>query len=64
MKAIKKDNVIKYNAVQYTMSEKNVLTRIQHPFIISLKYAFQTEDQLCMILDYICGGLYLIVSYY
>lgn len=57
MKVIRKDQVIKHNAVQHTMSEKNVLTRIKHPFIVSLKYSFQTESKLYMILDYIGGGI-------
>lgn len=56
MKVIRKDQVIKHNAVKHTMSEKNVLTRIKHPFIVSLKYSFQTESKLYMILDYIGGG--------
>ena len=56
MKVIKKDSVVQHNAVTHTLSEKRVLSRISHPYIISLKYAFQTEDKLHMILDYICGG--------
>jgi len=56
MKVIRKDSVIKHNAVKHTLSERNVLMRINNPFIVSLKYSFQTEDKLYMILDYIAGG--------
>lgn len=28
----------------------------QHPFIVDLKYAFQTGDKLYLILEYMCGG--------
>lgn len=58
MKVINKDAVIQHNAVKHTMAERNVLKKINHPFIVSLKYSFQTEDKLYMILDYINGGLY------
>jgi serine/threonine protein kinase len=42
--------------VEHTISEKNVLKRISHPFIVSLKYSFQTADKLYLVLDYLCGG--------
>src|ERR1700722_7861409 len=56
MKVINKDAVFRHNAVKHTMSERNILRKINHPFIVSLKYSFQTEDKLYMILDYINGG--------
>lgn len=56
MKVINKDAVIQHNAVKHTMSERNVLKKINHPFIVSLKFSFQTQDKLYMILDYINGG--------
>eukprot|EP01118_Nematostelium_gracile_P014786 TRINITY_DN5840_c0_g1_i1.p1 TRINITY_DN5840_c0_g1~~TRINITY_DN5840_c0_g1_i1.p1 ORF type:complete len:347 (-),score=82.70 TRINITY_DN5840_c0_g1_i1:720-1760(-) len=56
MKIIKKDAVFKHNAVKHTMAERNILRRINNPFIVSLKYSFQTQDKLYMILDYINGG--------
>jgi serine/threonine protein kinase len=28
----------------------------QHPFIVDLKYAFQTNYKLYLILEYMCGG--------
>eukprot|EP01027_Heterolobosea_sp_BB2_P015206 GEZU01021778.1.p1 GENE.GEZU01021778.1~~GEZU01021778.1.p1 ORF type:complete len:255 (+),score=69.26 GEZU01021778.1:670-1434(+) len=42
MKVLKKDAIIKDNMVTHTMSEKNILQKVQHPFIVSLRYAFQT----------------------
>jgi len=33
-----------------------VLENIEHPFIVSLRFAFQTDDKLYMILDYFTGG--------
>jgi len=33
-----------------------ILEKIDHPFIVGLKYAFQTKEKLYMILEYVCGG--------
>ena len=33
-----------------------VLTAVEHPFIVALRYSFQTEDHLCFCLDFIEGG--------
>jgi len=56
MKVLRKEAVVQNDAVEHTISEKNVLKRISHPFIVSLKYSFQTADKLYLVLDYLCGG--------
>ena len=38
------------------MTERNVLSFTNHPFIVGLNYAFQTIDELFLILDYCPGG--------
>lgn len=38
------------------MTERNVLSYVKHPFIVSLHYAFQTSEKLGLILDYCPGG--------
>jgi serine/threonine protein kinase len=42
--------------VQHTWNERNVLEKINHPFIIKLRYAFQTEAKLFFVVDYCPGG--------
>lgn len=40
-----------------TQAERDILTKIRSkPFLVHLHYAFQTEDKLNLILDYVCGG--------
>jgi len=56
MKVLRKDTIIARKQVSHTKSEKNILMKIQHAFIVNLNYAFQTKDKLYMILDYINGG--------
>ena len=56
MKVLKKDKVRKKNQVERTKTERRVLERINNPFIVKLKYAFQDTRKLYFVLDYCCGG--------
>mmetsp|Transcript_314 Transcript_314/g.342 ORF Transcript_314/g.342 Transcript_314/m.342 type:complete len:441 (-) Transcript_314:111-1433(-) len=56
MKVMRKDAIIQKNQVTHTKDEKSILQKIKHPFIVNLHFAFQTEDKLYMILDYVNGG--------
>src|SRR5690348_1927063 len=56
MKVLRKEAIIARNEVNHTKAEKRILQKVQHPFIVQLHYAFQTEDKLYMILDFINGG--------
>lgn len=56
MKCLNKSNVKKRNQVEHTRTERSVLTRAKHPFIVHLHYAFQTSNKLYFVLDYCPGG--------
>jgi len=56
IKVIDKRILISQNQTHSIYREKEVLACVEHPFIIALRYAFQTEDHLCLVLDYIEGG--------
>jgi serine/threonine protein kinase len=39
------------------MAERNVLkSNINHPFLVSLHYSFQTKEKLYFVLDFLNGG--------
>jgi len=40
MKVLSKDKIISNNLVKYAQTERNVLSYIEHPFIVNLNYAF------------------------
>lgn len=42
--------------MRYAKTERNVLSYTQHPFIVNLNYAFQSQDKLFLILEYCPGG--------
>ena len=55
-KVIDKRILISQNQTHSIFREKEVLALVEHPFIVALRYAFQTEDHLCFVLDFIEGG--------
>lgn len=56
MKQLDKDHVLSLAAVTFTLTERHVLKTYNHPFVVSLKYSFQTKSSLFMVLDYVGGG--------
>ncbi|KAI3936253.1 hypothetical protein MKW92_044553 [Papaver armeniacum] len=56
MKVMRKDTIIKKNHVDYMRAERDILTKVDHPFIVQLRYSFQTKSKLYLILDFINGG--------
>ena len=56
IKVIHKKRVTERKHVAHTKTERRVLGKIRHPFIVSLHFAFQTEHKLYLALDYCPGG--------
>nr|UAJ21407.1 RAC serine/threonine-protein kinase [Cyrtorhinus lividipennis] len=56
IKILKKEVIIQKDEVSHTLTENRVLRTTSHPFLISLKYSFQTADRLCFVMEYVNGG--------
>ncbi len=56
MKILKKELVIKRKQVNHTMTERSLLEKLNHPFIVKLFYAFQDETKLYFITEFMQGG--------
>ncbi|KAL2509793.1 Serine/threonine-protein kinase AtPK2/AtPK19 [Forsythia ovata] len=56
MKVMRKDKVMEKNHVEYMKAERDILTQIDHPFIVQLRCSFQTKYRLYLVLDFINGG--------
>ena len=52
MKILDKKKILSQNIVRYIITEKNVLSSIDHPFIVKLCFSIQTDDCLYLILEY------------
>merc|ERR1719408_613520 len=42
--------------LQRVVTEKRILSRLRHPFVVSLHWAFQTSTHLFLVLDFCAGG--------
>lgn len=56
MKILRKSHLVKRRQIERTRTERKVLSVVNHPFIMKLHYAFQSDDKLYLVLDYCPGG--------
>ncbi|CAL6391634.1 unnamed protein product [Bathycoccus prasinos] len=56
MKVMKKEVVIAKEQMEYTKQERDILTSITHPYVVKLRFSFQTATKLYLVLDFINGG--------
>uniref|UniRef100_A0A7N0UPH7 non-specific serine/threonine protein kinase n=1 Tax=Kalanchoe fedtschenkoi TaxID=63787 RepID=A0A7N0UPH7_KALFE len=56
MKVVRKDKVIEKDQTSYMQAERDVLSKIDHPFIVRLRYSFQTKYRLYLVMDFVNGG--------
>lgn len=57
MKVLRKASIARNQKdTAHTKAERNILEEVKHPFIVDLKYAFQTGGKLYLILEYLSGG--------
>ncbi|CAK9027478.1 RAC family serine/threonine-protein kinase homolog [Durusdinium trenchii] len=57
MKVLDKQRIIQQKQTAHTMTERSVLGQTSsHPFIVSLKYAYQTSATLNLVMDFCSGG--------
>jgi p70 ribosomal S6 kinase len=56
MKVMKKDIIIERDHCDYMRAERDILTVIHHPYVVTMRYSFQTSQKLYLILDFINGG--------
>eukprot|EP00002_Diphylleia_rotans_P022114 TRINITY_DN4327_c0_g1_i3.p1 TRINITY_DN4327_c0_g1~~TRINITY_DN4327_c0_g1_i3.p1 ORF type:complete len:444 (+),score=76.13 TRINITY_DN4327_c0_g1_i3:67-1398(+) len=56
MKVLHKKELLKRKKVDRVMTERHILGTLNHPFLISMYHAFQSEDLLFFIITYCPGG--------
>jgi RAC serine/threonine-protein kinase/serum/glucocorticoid-regulated kinase 2 len=56
MKEMSKEVIERENLVEHIFAEKSILQKINHPFVVTLHFAFQTKEHLYLILDFLSGG--------
>jgi len=56
LKILIKAKIQKTRQIEHTKTERLMLEKNNHPFIVKLKYAFQSHEELCFVTDYMQGG--------
>ncbi|KIJ64521.1 hypothetical protein HYDPIDRAFT_154129 [Hydnomerulius pinastri MD-312] len=56
LKTIRKAHIVDRKEITHTLAERLVLARINNPFIVPLKFSFQSEQKLYLVLAFVNGG--------
>ena len=55
-KTLRKAHIISRSEVAHTLAERSVLSQINNPFIVPLKFTFQSPEKLYFVLAFVNGG--------
>ena len=56
LKQISKAKIIDKKSEKSIKNERDILSKINHPFIINMHYSFQDKENLYIVFDYLTGG--------
>ena len=56
LKVLKKKYILEKKQERHIMTEKQILSAIEHPFLVKMKMSFQDEKKLYFLLEYCPGG--------
>ena len=56
MKEMSKAKIIDKKSITSIKTERDFLSKLNHPFIVNMHYAFQDKDNLYLVLDLLTGG--------
>ncbi|KAF7346413.1 Non-specific serine/threonine protein kinase [Mycena sanguinolenta] len=56
LKTIRKMHIVNRNEITHTLAERLVLAQVNCPFIVPLKFSFQSEQKLYLVLAFVNGG--------
>ena len=61
---MKKVKVIDKNSIKSIKYERELLSKLHHPFLVNMYYSFQDYEYLYLIMDLLNGGPFLVNMYY
>jgi serine/threonine kinase 38 len=56
MKKMRKEDMLSKNQLLHVRTEREILTNCKIPWIVNLKYSFQDESFLYLVMDFLAGG--------
>ncbi|KAK1404135.1 putative serine/threonine protein kinase IREH1 [Heracleum sosnowskyi] len=56
IKVLKKADMIRKNAVESILAERDILIAVRNPFVVRFFYSFTCRDNLYLVMEYLNGG--------
>ncbi|XXG63359.1 hypothetical protein AAC387_Pa05g1570 [Persea americana] len=56
IKVLKKADMIRKNAVESILAERNILISVRNPFVVRFFYSFTCQENLYLVMEYLNGG--------
>jgi serine/threonine protein kinase len=56
MKTMAKSQIPFPDLIEQAFAERDALFELKHPFLVGASFCFQTETQLCFVMEYVPGG--------
>jgi serine/threonine protein kinase len=56
IKVISKKEMIQKDKEESVFNERNLMTRLDHPFLVKLHFSFQSKKNLYLVMDFMPGG--------
>ncbi|KAF7836372.1 putative serine/threonine protein kinase IRE isoform X2 [Senna tora] len=56
IKVLKKADMIRKNAVESILAERDILISVQNPFVVRFFYSFTCRENLYLVMEYLNGG--------
>lgn len=56
IKVLRKMDMIRKNAAESILSERNILITVRNPFVVRFFYSFTCRDNLYLVMEYLNGG--------
>lgn len=56
MKTLRKEDILNQEKLNSTLLEKDILLKVNHPFLVNMSYAFQTSQKLYFVMHFARGG--------
>ena len=56
MKSLRKDALLEREQIEHTKTEKMIMQHVNHPFLVSLEFAFTTPGKIYFVMSFMKGG--------
>lgn len=56
IKVLRKKEMLNRSQLDHVKAEQNILSQLNHSFVVKLYYSFESEENLYLVMEYLSGG--------